>query len=138
MSDLYWTVTPTATRDGHAFQARALGVVPTHAGIVDTRALGPYHLAGADASCARRAAEADGWRSGLACDPGYTPLTRPPVPKLVIAPAPVPAPAPRLVVTAVPEPVLVPDPEPPVPVEPVKPESTAPAKRRVIPRRRRP
>lgn len=101
MSDLYWTVTATLTRDGLARQARALGRVASHPGIVDTRALGPCHLEGiAGDHAARSAAEVDGWASGLPCDPDYAPLTARPAP-----PAP-------LVMTAVPEPVLVPAPAP--------------------------
>lgn len=117
MSDLYWIVEATATRDGPAYQARAHGRVPGRPGITDTRALGPFRLVRYSEDEARRAAEADGWASGLPCGPDYAPLTARPAP-----PAP-----PRMVMTAVPEPVLVPAPTAPTVPTPVPVAKPTPA-----------
>jgi len=103
MSDTCWTIIPCRGDSGDAYQARALGRVPGRPGLTDTRGLGPLrYTADLGDDGARRAAEADGWRSGLAVDAGYAPLTAPP----------------RLVVTAVPEPVLAPAPTRPEPRPP--------------------
>lgn len=133
MSDIGWTIIPCTGDSGAAYQARVIGRVPGRPTPTDVRGAGPCrYVADLGDDGARRAAERDGWATGLAPEPGYAPLTVRPAP-----PAPPSRPVlavalPAVITPAALPPVITPAALPPVAAEPAPEPAPAPAPRKRI------